>query len=339
LKKLNVDDFLAQAQSSTIYDVRSPAEYAHACIPQARSLPLFTDTQRAEVGTAYKQRSRQQAIKIGLQYFGPKMLQMVEEVEHQQLNNGNTVLVHCWRGGMRSGAVAWLLNMYGFEVYTLAGGYKAFRNWVLAQLEQTYSFRILGGYTGSAKTEILAKLAHSGHTVIDLEQLAKHQGSALGGINQPSQPSQEMFENQLAMELFRHKKHTIWLEDESQRIGNLKLPNSIKDQMQTSPMVFLEIERQQRLQYLIKNYGKLPTDKLITAILRIKKRLGGLDTKNAINHLVEGDTAASFDILLRYYDKYYAKGLQAKPAGKVQHLAFETINTEQIAEAILSLNN
>ena len=339
MKKLSVEAFLEKAQNTVVFDVRSPGEYLHAHIPGALSMPLFSNEERAVVGTAYKQQSREQAIKIGLDYFGPKMRALVEQVEKILGPNSKTVQVHCWRGGMRSGAVAWLLDMYGFEVYTLAGGYKAFRNWALARFDEPYSLNILGGYTGSAKTEVLQQLARQGQAVIDLEALAQHKGSALGGIGQPAQPSQEMFENMLATKLDALKTNKIWLEDESQRIGNLKIPNSLKEQMQQANLYFLDVPVAVRLHYLVTAYGKLPTEQIINAIIRIQKRLGGLDTKNAVAHLIEGDTKACFEILLRYYDKYYGKALAAKPTQNTKTIAVETMDITQMCQALLPLNN
>lgn len=159
VRKTGVEDFLELAKSYPVLDVRSPGEYAHAHIPGAISFPLFSDEERKVVGTSYKQTSRESAIKIGLDYFGPKMRPMVELVEaitESQLTStdkpaSRTILVHCWRGGMRSGAVAWLLDLYGFNVYTLAGGYKKFRNWVIEIYSQPVLLKILGGFTGSGK--------------------------------------------------------------------------------------------------------------------------------------------------------------------------------------------
>ncbi|HNJ96285.1 MAG TPA: rhodanese-like domain-containing protein, partial [Ferruginibacter sp.] len=169
IKKLTIEEFLALAKEFPVLDVRSPGEYNHAHIPGACSLPLFTDEERKVVGTTYKQQSREAAIKIGLDYFGVKMRRMVEEAESIATNHkpqtsnlkhgtSNTVLVHCWRGGMRSAGVAWLLDLYGFKVYTLVGGYKAYRKWALAQFEKEYSFQIIGGFTGSGKTDVLRSL-------------------------------------------------------------------------------------------------------------------------------------------------------------------------------------
>ena len=318
---VNTEDFILLQKKHPVFDVRSPGEFSHASIPEAYSLPLFSDEERALVGTAYKQQSRSQAIKLGLEFYGKKMRGMVEEVElHSKSMNDNAsqiVLVHCWRGGMRSSAVAWLLDLYGFKVYTLQGGYKSYRNWVLKQFEGQYTFNVLGGYTGSGKTIVLEKLREMGHSVIDLEALANHKGSAFGALGEKEQPSQEMFENLLALELF-HKANNVqgegqcastWLEDESQRIGSVTIPGKIWNSMRASPLYFLTISFEERLNYLVDNYGKYKQELLVAAIMRIQKRLGGLETKNAINYLLENNITESFSILLKYYDKLYSKGL------------------------------
>lgn len=316
VKKISITDFLQLSLNEVVLDVRSPAEYTQAHIPGAYSLPLFNDQERKIVGTAYKQSSREQAIKDGLDFFGPKMRSMVETVESilkSKGNQGNTILIHCWRGGMRSGAVAWLLDLYGFDVYTLAGGYKAYRNWVIEQFEKDYPIKILGGFTGSGKTLILNKLKESGEKVIDLEGLANHKGSAFGGIGQPAQPRQEMFENLLATAL--HAQSTsvgqkdFWLEDESQRIGVLNIPPALWNTIRTKKVYFIDIPFEERLTYITKDYGCLDREKIQEAILRIQKRLGPLETKTALTFLEEGNYREGFHILLQYYDKFYFKAL------------------------------
>lgn len=319
VRALDINEFLQMAQRHTVLDVRSPAEFAHAHIPGAHSLPLFTDEERKVVGTAYKQKSRETAIKIGLDYFGGKMRRLVEAVEALQPPQQQPLLVHCWRGGMRSAGVAWLLDLYGWEVYTLKGGYKAFRRWALEQFEQTYPLRILGGYTGSGKTEVLQALQQAGAVVIDLEALARHKGSAFGNIGMPPQPSQEQFENLLALQLHQCRQQlqqptagdaVIWLEDESQRLGDVNMPIHFWRQMRQQPLWFLDIPFDERLRHIVQEYGKLDRERLVNAIIRIRKRLGGLETREAINALVEDRIEDSFRILLTYYDKWYDKGLQ-----------------------------
>src|SRR5688500_9299635 len=218
IEKLHIEEFLELAKHHQVIDVRSPGEFKHAHIPGAYNLPLFTDEERAAVGTAYKQDSREKAIKLGLEFFGPKMKGMVEEVEElignrqQAISNSpgknlpidNCLLLYCWRGGMRSAGVAWLMDLYGFKAYSLIGGYKKFRSHVLETFKLPFQFKILGGYTGSGKTEVLKELKRKGEHVVDLEDIAKHKGSAFGNIGLPPQPTQEMIENILALELQKY---------------------------------------------------------------------------------------------------------------------------------------
>jgi tRNA 2-selenouridine synthase len=354
VQKITIDDFLQMPSNYLLLDVRSPSEFAHAHILGAISFPLFSDEERKVVGTAYKQQSREKAIKIGLTYFGPKMANMVEAVDAIIANlkaaetpkknieptNPTTqqIVVHCWRGGMRSAAIAWLLDLYGYNIYTIIGGYKTYRNWVLAQFEKHPNFKVIGGYTGSGKTELLAALQKAGETIIDLEGLAHHKGSAFGSLGEPTQPSQEMFENTIAAELYANNNATIWLEDESQRIGHVNMPPSLYCSKQLAPIYFIDIPFEERLQYIIKGYGKFEKDKLVAAIMRIKKRLGGLETKTAINFLIEDDIKSCFAVLLRYYDKCYLKGLHQREnlATQLNTIPCATVTAKVNAAAVLA---
>lgn len=327
ISKLSIEQFLELAETNAVLDVRSPGEYQQAHIPNAHSFPLFTDEERKVVGTAYKQQSREQAIKIGLDYFGVKMRTMVEQAE-EIAKKDKTLLVHCWRGGMRSAGIAWLLDLYGFKVYTLAGGYKTYRQWVLSQFEKEWNLNILGGYTGSGKTEALQKMPHH----IDLESIAVHRGSAFGDVEGKTQPRPEMFENLLATALSKHGNNKIWLEDESQRIGLINIPHAFWKQMRNAKVYFIDIPFEERLQHIIKGYGKQQKPKLINSIMRIQKRLGGLDTKNAVNCVLEDDIKGCFAILLKYYDKHYQKALQEREAGLVFTIPCPTTSAEQIVE-------
>ena len=323
VQKIDIEDFIVLAPNSIVIDVRSPGEFEHAHIVDAHSLPLFTNEERATVGTTYKQKSRQDAIKIALPFFGEKMKPLIESVEtwvstfeKKHARETPTIIVHCWRGGMRSGAVAWLLDLYGFKVLQLIGGYKAYRNWALLQFEKAYPLKVLGGYTGSGKTEILLELKRRNKTVIDLEGLAHHKGSSFGALGQETQPSQEMFENKLAHALssIEFIEEGIWIEDESQRIGLVMIPLSFFTLLRNSVCYFIEIPFEERLNFITTGYGKFDKDSLMSATLRIQKRLGGLETKNAINHIIEGNIKDAFHILLKYYDKWYEKNTQKTTA-------------------------
>lgn len=306
--KLTIESFLQKASEFPVLDVRSPSEYTHAHIPGAHSFPLFSDDERRRVGTAYHQEGRAPAIKIGFDLFGPKMKDFVEKADAL---GSRTFLVHCWRGGMRSGAIAWLLDFYGFRVYTLADGYKAFRRWVLTQFETPVQLRVLGGYTGSGKTR---RLRESGEPFLDLENLAGHKGSAFGGIGLPPQPRQEMFENLLAMELARlSSTGPIWVEDESRRIGSIHIPEALYTQMHLAALHVLEVPFEKRLDNILEEYGSAPGEALEMSIRKIEKRLGGLECKTALTALHEGRIRDCFSILLVYYDKYYQKAMKERP--------------------------
>lgn len=317
IQKISIEDFIRLSASLPVLDVRSPSEYQHAHYPGSFSFPIFSDEERKIIGTSYKKESRKKAIKHGLDFFSVKMRGMVEQAEKiiKEFKAGNrskeinSLVVHCWRGGMRSAAVAWLLDLYGFDVYLLEGGYKVYRNWVLDQFDKEYSFSIVGGYTGSGKTELIKELKVKNQCVIDLEGLASHKGSAFGALGQPPQPSQEMFENLFANELFTNAHEHFWLEDESQRIGKLNIPHGFWRNMRTKPVYFLDIPFEERLTHITTGYGSIEKDQLADAILRIQKRLGPLETKTAIGHLGKAEVRECFRILLAYYDKTYIKGL------------------------------
>jgi tRNA 2-selenouridine synthase len=348
ITRIDIAEFLDLACHLPVFDVRSEGEFGHAHFPGAISLPLFSNEERKVVGTAYKQESQQKAIKLGLHFFGKKMVHLVEEVEaHFAKNNivEKTLIVHCWRGGMRSGGVAWLLDLYGFKVYTLVGGYKAFRRWGLAQLEKDYPIKLVGGYTGSGKTEVLHALRSRGHKVVDLEGLAGHKGSAFGNIGMPPQPSQEMFENRLALQLGQlsgaqepqkaFADATIWMEDESQRLGSVNIPTPIFKRLKEKPLLFLEVPFENRLQHLVKGYGDCDKERLVNAVTRIRKRLGGQHATEANNHLLEGRMEEGFRILLHYYDRLYAASLQQKAPHLVRHIACNQVEANTNAQIIL----
>ncbi|MEY2794218.1 MAG: hypothetical protein RJA76_2210, partial [Bacteroidota bacterium] len=178
-----------------ILDVRSPGEFKRAHIPNALSLPLFTDEEREKVGICYKHQGKEKAVELGLEFVGPKLVNFVKYAKKVAFEG--EILVHCWRGGMRSASMAWLLETAGLKVFLLEGGYKSYRNFVLKIQSEPLPLRVLGGKTGSGKTELLREMKNAGFQVIDLEDLAKHRGSAFGHFGLEEQPSSEHFENLL----------------------------------------------------------------------------------------------------------------------------------------------
>ena len=340
IMQVSIEELIKVIVHHLIIDVRTPAEYEQAHIPGAINIPLFTNKQRAVIGTAYKQQSKEVAIKIGLDYFGPHMRPMVEALDeimkkHTGSDEKQPIYIHCWRGGMRSAAVAWLFRFYGYPVHVLNGGYKSYRQWTATQFEKDYKFSVVGGYTGSGKTEILKELASQNQPIIDLEGLAKHKGSAFGNLNREAQPSQEMFENLLALELYikQNHKEQFWLEDESQRIGNINIPKTFWDNMRKKTVYFINIPFEARLTFIIKYYASFSKESIADAIERIKKRLGPLETKNALAFLAEDNYKDCFAVLLQYYDKLYKKGLMDRDEKNLQIINIDAATVDEIANA------
>jgi tRNA 2-selenouridine synthase len=303
-----------QALPYPILDVRAPIEFAQGHVPGALNLPLFTDEERAKIGTTYKQVSQERAVHLGLEFFGPKMSALVKQA--QKLAPGKEVRLHCWRGGMRSGAVLWLLELAGFKVHLLDKGYKDYRRAVLASFAEPRPWRVLGGLTGSGKTDVLHALAAEPHRqlVLDLEGLAHHKGSAFGAIGQPPQPTQEQFENNLAASLVNLPTDApVWVEDESRQIGRLTVPPALFEQLRTSPRWVLEVPRAARVAKLAAEYGAEAPTELAAAIERLHKRLGGLATQQALAAVEAGDFARMVELVLDYYDKTYTYGLAQRP--------------------------
>ena len=319
-KQLSVEEFLKQAQTLPVIDVRSPGEYDHAHIPGAISIPLFDNDERALVGTKYKNAGKDSAVLLGLDLVGPKLAGFVKQ--SRKLNPQNKeVLVHCWRGGMRSGSFAWLLNTAGLTASTLVGGYKAYRNAVLSAFAEPRNLIILGGKTGSGKTDILKELVRQGEQVIDLEGLAHHKGSTYGAIGQLPQPATEQFENVIFSKWRTlDPGRRIWLEDESRNVGSCFIPMPLWQQMRAAPVAFLDVPKAVRVQRLVGEYTGIDHGLLVEATQRISKRLGGKVTKDALDALSQNDYATVADLTLDYYDKAYLHGLSQRDQVKVHPL-------------------
>ena len=300
---VDISHFLELAQTLPVVDVRSPSEYRRGHIAGAVNIPLFNDGERAAVGTTYTQTGRNEAVLQGLEFAGKKMRALCEAalaLKSEQL------LVHCWRGGMRSRSMSWLFEMAGMQCFVLEGGYKTFRRAVLDEMAAPRELRILSGYTGSGKTEILAELEKLGQQVIDLEGLAHHRGSAFGALGQPPQPSTEHFENMLFAEL---KKTDVmlplWLEDESINIGKVQITPAFFKQMKRAKMVQVMVPQPVRIQRLLREYGCFERPLLVEAIKKIEKRMGYDRCQQALELCAAGELAQVAKILLDYYDKAY----------------------------------
>jgi len=306
---LSTPDFLTAP--GVMLDVRSPAEYVQGHIPEAVSFPLFDNAERVRVGTCYKQQGREAAIELGLEIVGPKLAGFVQQAK--VLTGDRVLRIHCWRGGMRSGSMAWLLETAGFQVSLLDRGYKGFRQWIHANLAIPKPILILGGMTGTGKTAILHALAALGEPTLDLEHCASHRGSSYGNLGLPPPPTIEQFENLIGLAWSRlDGDRPIWIEAESRMVGTCRIPDALFNQMVQSPVLQVERSRPQRIELLLQDYGGMDPQQLIVATERLQKRLGRERVQAAVACIRRNDLAAAISMVLDYYDKTYVFDLHRR---------------------------
>lgn len=339
MAELDVIEFLRLSEQYPVIDVRSPAEYSKGHIPLAINIPLFDDTERAIIGTSYKQKGKKQAILEGLEFVGPKMASFVRQANSIAVDN--QVLVHCWRGGMRSGSFAWLLNTSGIKAHTLIKGYKCYRNYASETFEKLDNLILLGGETGTGKTKILKLLEEKDEQIIDLEKLANHKGSSFGNLSGGNQPTTEQFQNDLLQKLLSFDLNKrIWIEDESHKIGNVAIPDAFWKKMRSSPILRIIKSKKERIRNLVEEYGIVDKALLKEGILRIKKKIGGLNLQIALDSLEHGNLHQVADICLMYYDKAYSSGLYNRDPNLIHNIEIEPGKSfESIAEKVLIHSN
>ncbi len=337
---LPIDAFLAG--SGPLIDVRTPAEFRQGHIPGARNLPLFSDGERAEVGTLYKQQGRQAAVLRGLALVGPRMHAMAADLAAwSERSAGAPLRLHCWRGGMRSASVAWLAQQLDLPVLLLEGGYKSYRRWVLELFERPWPLRLLGGRTGSGKTELLLALRELGAAVVDLEGLAHHRGSSFGGLGLPEQPSSEHYENRLATVLAPMAgAGEIWLEAESAMVGRCRIPAGLWRQMKAAPVLAVERPLEERVDHLVTIYGAQDPLALAEATRRISRRLGPQRTAVALEAIDRHDWATACHQMLDYYDRCYDHEMESHPCTAVDlgGLGAAAAARELVSRGLVALN-
>lgn len=327
---IQASQFLQLAQEQVVIDVRSPSEFAQGHIPGAVNLPLFDDDERAEVGKLYKNSGRDAAVLRGLKFAGQKMADLV--IQATTATNGKKdVLVHCWRGGMRSQSVGWLLATAGMKPVVLEGGYKSFRTHANHFFERDWQLRVVSGLTGAGKTRVLKMLEAAGEQVLDLEGIANHRGSAFGGIGQQLQPTTEQFSNYLFEKLgtFDSEK-IIWIEDEGHNVGSVVVPAPIYQRLRHSPGIEFETTTEIRIQNLLEDYGDLQPSELSVAVERIRKRLGGQHADAAKAAIESGDIRGAIELVLGYYDKFYTKSTDNMPRGKMPKIKMADLSESEI---------
>jgi tRNA 2-selenouridine synthase len=312
----SIEELLKLKETLTLIDVRAPIEFEQGHIPNAINFPILNNEARKEVGTCYKQNGHEAAVILGYKLVGPNFYKIIKQA-YKQFEN-KEIIIHCYRGGLRSRIMANLLSTAGFQVHLLQGGYKKFRHWTLEKLDADYKFKVLGGYTGSGKTTILKYFASQKIQVLDLEKLANHRGSAFGNIGLPPQPTNEQFENLIAVELNKmNLESPIWIEDESSMIGRCKVPTKIHGAIRNNLLYFLEIDLEQRVKNIIVDYGQFDKELLKEATNKLHKRLGDLRTREAIQLLEENNMSDWAKAMLIYYDKTYLFGVSKRDAVKI----------------------
>jgi tRNA 2-selenouridine synthase len=331
-------EFLELGKRINIVDVRTPAEFALGHIPGAYNIPLFTNAERAVVGIIYKMEGKDAAVIEGLKIVGPKMADIVLQAKSISTAD-KEILVHCWRGGMRSSSVAWLLNTAGIQAHTLIGGYKAYRHFIRQSFSRPQQIMVLGGMTGSNKTDILKIMRAKGEQFIDIEALANHRGSTFGQIGMDEQSTNEQFENNLAKEWLACDQHQLlWLEDESKVLGKVRLIDEFFNRVRCSPLIIIDKSKSLRIKHLVDEYAPLDKALLREALNRIHKRLGGNIVKIALEALDRDDFEMVAELSLNYYDKTYSYGIESRPdIPKYQYIS-EIANAEVNADHLIALS-
>ena len=284
--KLSVEDFLLKGgilpggpsgrTPPPIVDVRAPCEFQQGHLPGAISMPLFDDDERAEVGTLYKNAGHDAAVARGLEIVDGRWETLAASIP--QLSPGDDILVYCFRGGMRSGSIAWLLSQASLKVHILEGGYKKFRHWALEAWEEERPVVVVGGPTGSGKTDVLHALRDSyGAQVLDLEGEANHRGSIFGALGRPAQPSNEHYENTLATQWRGFDaSRPVFVEDESHNVGKCGVPRGLWARMRApeATVLRLAVPHEARVAKLVQEYGVYDPQLIADCVRGLYKRLG-----------------------------------------------------------------
>ena len=328
--------------ASPIVDVRSPSEFCQGHWPGAINIPLFSDIERDIIGKSYKKESRLKAILNGLKATLPntrKLLEIILQTAIKKEEVNKSLRIYCWRGGMRSNAFAWLARTIGIKTYILKGGYKSYRKWVLYQFDADLPIRLLGGKTGTRKTDLLNYINKENIYVIDLEGIANHRGSSFGALGMEKQPSTQQFENILAESLsnfHNSNANEIWLEAESSNLGKCRIPNKLYSNMKKAPVLEIIKTKHERVKNLVDVYSQNSQTELKDAVNRISKRLGPQRTKEALISIEKKEWSKACEAMLDYYDKCYEYEL--KKAKNVNSINLSGLNLESSLKKILNEN-
>lgn len=308
---------LNRLRGPLIIDVRSPCEHDAERIPGSCNVPLLSDAERADVGTIYKQQGGVAARRHAIARISPKIPGIIDAVLGLR-RAGQPVVVHCWRGGLRSECVASFLSVVGVDCWRLTGGYKAWRQQVLSDFAaDRYEFLpvVLDGLTGTGKTEILGHLARLGRAVLDLEKLACHRGSVFGGIGLGQQPTQKNFDAELWLALGKFGKEPVFLEAESRKVGRLSLPDCVYRRIQSGVKILVTGSLEARARRIVEDYtqavDKSSENDALQLLHCLKERLGTRRVQEIEDLARAGALTEAVTILLtEYYDPLYRRQIE-----------------------------
>jgi tRNA 2-selenouridine synthase len=333
MKYVEVDEI--SNTTCIILDVRAPIEFEESHIQGAVNMPLLNNEAREMIGKTYKSKGKDAAIELGYQLVNPIRNQFIDFIDG--IGKGNQYCLYCARGGLRSKLMAEFLSENGVDVKVLKGGYKAYRNAVVLRINEFSNLRIIGGHTGSGKTQVLEQLYLLGEQVLDLEAMANHKGSAFGGLGQNAQESTAQFHNKIFSKLKDfNPRMPLWIENESIHIGKVNLPIELWEKMKHSEVIEIIIPKEKRIQNILKDYGNYSSEDLINCLNQIEKRLGIKVIKELSAKIMKRELHSVVEILLNYYDEAYEKGRLKRVCQKFVKIEFNEFNSEQIARILQS---
>ncbi|MDP0506751.1 MAG: tRNA 2-selenouridine(34) synthase MnmH [Fusobacterium sp. JB019] len=311
MREISFDKVL-KLRNYILIDARSPKEFEEQGIPGAINIPTLLDDERAEVGTAYVQESKEKAKEIGVERISKRLPEIFKQI-NELSKKYDKLIFYCARGGMRSGTLEVLFNTLGFKTMKLQGGYKAYRQYILKNMEEANKnkeYIVIHGRTGEGKTKILEKLEEKGYSVLNLEKLADHKGSFFGGVCENRKQSQKRFDGEIFDKLVNDKKEYFLVESESKRIGNIYIPECVYSSIVNGKHLFVSTSMENRVKIIMEDYANATIPELEECLLRVARYISKERYEKYHNLLIKGELPKLSEILMKeYYDPLYDVGI------------------------------